>query len=86
MANRNKEVPVKSYVFNASVQQEADGRWSAWIEALPGCAAWGYTKQEALEGLNDAAELYIQDMIEEGEELPSEGVQVAESPVVAVNL
>jgi predicted RNase H-like HicB family nuclease len=48
---------VKSYIFHASVQQEDDGRWSAWIEALPGCAAWGYTKGEALEALKDAADL-----------------------------
>ena len=56
-----KEVAVKSYIFDAGIQQEADGRWSAWMEALPGCAAWGYTKQEALEALEDAAELYVQD-------------------------
>ena len=86
IALSNKEVPVKSYIFEANAQQEGDGRWSAWIEALPGCTAWGYSREEALEALKDAAELYIQDMIEEGEELPKEGVQVAKSPVVAVNL
>ena len=77
---------MKSYIFHANVQQEADGRWSAWIQALPGCTAWGYRKEEALEALKDAAELYIQDMFDEGEKLPKEGVQVVESPVVAVNL
>jgi predicted RNase H-like HicB family nuclease len=77
---------MKGYIFDAKVQQEADGRWSAWIEALPGCAAWGYSREEALEALKDATDLYIQDMIEEGEELPKEGVQVVESPVVVVNL
>jgi predicted RNase H-like HicB family nuclease len=82
----SKEVRVKGYIFDASTQQEEDGRWSAWIEALPGCASWGYSREEALEALKDAAELYIEDMIEEGEELPKEGVQVVESPVVAVNL
>lgn len=77
---------MKSYVFQASVQQEQDGRWSAWIGALPGCTAWGHSKQEALDALKDAAELYIQDMIEEGETLPKEGLQVLDSPVVAINL
>ena len=28
-------IPVKSYVFHAALEQEEDGRWSAWIEALP---------------------------------------------------
>ena len=77
---------MKSYIFEAKVQEEEDGRWSAWIGALPGCTAWGYSRQEALEALRDAAELYIQDMVEEGGAFPVEGVQVMESPVVAVNL
>lgn len=77
---------MKSYILHASVQQEEDGRWSAWIEALPGCTAWGYTKEEALAALKEAAELYVQDMIEAGQELPKEGVEVVETPVVAVNL
>ncbi len=85
-AIQNRGGLVKSYIFHAHVQREEDGRWSAWIEALPGCTAWGYTKEEALEALKDAAELYIQDMIEAGEGLPKEGVQVVEAPVVAVNL
>jgi predicted RNase H-like HicB family nuclease len=77
---------VKGYILEAKVQEEEDGRWSAWIGALPGCTAWGYSRQEALEALRDAAELYIQDMVEEGGAFPREGVQVVESPVVAVNL
>jgi antitoxin HicB len=77
---------MKSYVFQAGIEQDEDGRWSAWISALPGCTAWGYTKEEALQALKDAAEIYIEDMVEEGEELPTEGVQVVESPVVAVTL
>jgi len=77
---------VKTYILEANVQEEQDGRWSAWIGALPGCTAWGYSREEALEALKDAAELYLQDMVEEGEALPSKGVQVVESPVVAVNL
>jgi predicted RNase H-like HicB family nuclease len=83
---QDNEADVKSYIFRARVQQEEDGRWSAWVEALPGCTAWGYTKEQALEGLKEAAELFVQDMIEEGEKLPKEGVQVVETPVVAVNL
>ena len=76
---------MKSYIFHARVQREEDGRWSAWIEALPGCTAWGYTEEEAIEALKDAAQLYVEDMIESGEKLPKD-VEVAENPVVAVNL
>ena len=74
------------YVFKAELQQEEDSRWSSWIEALPGCAAWGYSREEALRALKDAAEMYIEDMIEAGEELPDEGVEVIETPVVTVTV
>ena len=76
---------MKTYVLKASVEQEEDGRWSSWIEVLPGCAAWGYSQEEALNALKDAAELYVEDVIEAGEELP-EGVEVIEAPVVTVTL
>jgi len=42
-------ITVKSYVFHAELEQEEDGRWSAWIEALLGCATWGHNREEALE-------------------------------------
>ncbi len=62
---------MKSYVFQVELAHEDDGRWSTWIDVLPGCAAWGYTKEEALQAIQDAAEAYIEDMIEAGETLPS---------------
>ena len=55
---------MKTYVFRVELEEEEDGRWSAWIEALPGCAAWGYSKEEALGALKDAAEAYLEDMLE----------------------
>jgi predicted RNase H-like HicB family nuclease len=39
---------VKTYIFEIALEHEEDGRWSAWIEALPGCTAWGYMKEEAV--------------------------------------
>ena len=77
---------MKTYIFRTAVEQEEDGRWSAWIDALPGCAVWGYTREEALQALKDAAEAYLADMLEAGEELPKEGVEVVEEPVVTVTV
>ena len=57
--------------YRAELEQDEDGRWSAWIDDLPGCAAWGYTREEALTALEDAARAYIEDMVEAGEATPA---------------
>lgn len=77
---------MKSYSFSAELQQESDGRWSAWISALPGCAAWGLSQAEALDALRDAAEAYVADMIDAGESLPAKRERVVSSPRVTVRL
>lgn len=78
---------MKSYVFSVELAEEEDGRWSAWIEALPGCATWGCSKEEALAALQDAAQAYIEVLLEKGQPLPSNaGVQVVEQPLVAVTV
>jgi predicted RNase H-like HicB family nuclease len=80
-------IPVKSYVFHAALEQEEDGRWSAWIEALPGCATWGYSREEALEALKDAAQAYLEVLREKGQDIPADhAVQTIDAPVVAVTL
>ena len=68
-------------IFEVELAHEDDGRWSTWTDALPGCAAWGYTKEEALQAMQDAAEAYVEDMLEAGEALPSQGVVIVEAPV-----
>ena len=42
-----------SYVFHAELVEEEDGRWSAGVPALPGCATWGHDRSEALRNLQD---------------------------------
>ena len=56
----------KNYIFSAEVEREADGRWSAWIEALPGCATWGYTRKDALDALQEATHAYLAVLQDEG--------------------
>jgi predicted RNase H-like HicB family nuclease len=77
---------VKTFVFKAELDQDEDGRWGAEIPALPGCATWGYTAEEALEALREAAEAYLEDMIDAGEDIPTEDVEVFDTPAVSVIL
>ena len=70
--------------YQAQAQRDADGRWSAWIDDLPGCSAWGYTKREALAALTDAATAYVEDMAEAGEiPQPPEDVIILEPAATA---
>ena len=59
------------YHFKGRFQPEEDGRWSAWIDELPGCATWGYTQEEATQALHEAALLIVEDMLANGEEVPT---------------
>ena len=75
-----------TYLFKAEVYEEDDGRWSSRIEALPGCAAWGYSKEEALEALQNGAELYVEDMLECGEGIPIDEVRDGHDLTVKVTI
>jgi antitoxin HicB len=78
---------VTSYVFRVELVEEDDGRWSAGVPVLPGCATWGYTREEALHNIHDAVEAYIRDLQNAGEDIPQNATtQVIEEPVVAVTV
>ena len=51
---------MKTYVFPAELEEDEDGRWSATIKVLPGCSAWGYTREEALNALREATQSYLE--------------------------
>ena len=69
--------------YQARTEPDADGRWSAWIEELPGCAAWGYSQGEALAALAEAAAAYLEDMVEAGEVAASEVELTIKKPIGA---
>ncbi len=79
---------MKTYVFSVELNEEADGRWSVLVPGFPGLTSWGYTKEEALRNIQDAAEAYLEDLFEAGESLPPAAgkVEVLEKPAVAVTL
>ncbi len=78
---------MKTYIFRIEIEQEEDGRWSAEVPTLPGCATWGYTKEEALRSIHEAAQLYIESLLAHGEPIPAGGpAEVMEEPAVAVTV
>ena len=81
----DKKVAQKSLLFQAQLAHKSEGQWFAWIASLPGCAAWGATKDEALTMLTQTARAYVQMLRDKGMQMP-DSVETVNTPVVAVTL
>jgi predicted RNase H-like HicB family nuclease len=51
---------------------DEDGIWIAECPSLPGCGSDGRTREEALENIKEAIELWMQDAIAHGESVPED--------------
>ena len=80
-----KNVAQKSLLFQAQLTHKSEGQWFAWIASLPGCAAWGATKDEALTMLTQTARAYVHMLRDKGMQMP-DSVETVNMPVVAVTL
>jgi predicted RNase H-like HicB family nuclease len=49
-----------------------DGGFSVTIPALPGCVTWGYNLDHAVEMAREAAELWLEELLDHGEPIPEE--------------
>ena len=58
---------MKTYSFNATLEEDTDGRWSAWLSSYPACTAWGHTKSEALDALAEMTVVFLEVMSDDGE-------------------
>jgi predicted RNase H-like HicB family nuclease len=61
---------MKSYVFRMVIDPDED-RDDADPPALPGCYSWGYTYEEALRNMKEAAELWGETLAEDGQPIPA---------------
>ena len=84
---------MKSYIFSIVIEDDEfeDGikAHHAYCPALQGCHTWSHTYAEALTNIQEAVSLYIEDIIEAGDEIPSDpsmGVVELPSPSVIVNI
>lgn len=58
--------------YTVILQRESDGGYVAVVPSLPGCVSQGDTREEALKNIEEAAELYIEDVQAAGDPLPVE--------------
>lgn len=55
-----------------------DGYYVVEVPSLPGCISQGKTREEALLNIQEAIELYIESLIEDGESIPSDCYEVVQ--------
>jgi predicted RNase H-like HicB family nuclease len=58
--------------YTVILERESDGGYVATVPALPGCVSQGDTREEALQNIRDAADLYVEDCIAAGDPVPTE--------------
>jgi predicted RNase H-like HicB family nuclease len=58
--------------YTVILQRESDGGYVAVVPALPGCVSQGNTRAEVLKNIEEAIELYLEDVREAGEPIPVE--------------
>jgi predicted RNase H-like HicB family nuclease len=84
--NEREEPNMKSYVFRVVLEADEDG-WRAYIPELEakGAATWGQDKEEALRNIREVAQMVIESLLEDGEQLPPRITEI-DQPVVAVTV
>lgn len=58
--------------YTVILERESDGGYVVSVPALPGCVSQGDTRQEALDNIREAIDLYVEDCIEAGDPVPEE--------------
>jgi predicted RNase H-like HicB family nuclease len=58
--------------YTVILQKESDGGYVATVPVLPGCVSQGNTRNEALKNIEEAIEVYLEDMRAAGEAVPIE--------------
>ncbi|HET7274146.1 MAG TPA: type II toxin-antitoxin system HicB family antitoxin [Longimicrobiaceae bacterium] len=56
--------------YRVWIEQDENGIFVAKVPSLPGCISQGRTRQEALESIREAMELYLESLQEHNDPLP----------------
>ncbi len=58
--------------YKILLRNEPEGGYTVMVPSLPGCVTFGDTIEESIKCAKDAIQLYIESLIEHGEEIPTE--------------
>lgn len=59
------------------IEAEEEGGYHVHCPSLPGCHSQGETIDEALVNIREAIDLYIEDMLQNGEDVPEDALDRA---------
>ncbi len=69
----------KRATYTVIIQPESDpefkGYYNAIVPALPGCFTYGTTRDEAIQNVREAIEVYLEDLQAAGEPVPEEHIE-----------
>lgn len=68
--------------YTVILQKEEDGGYVATVPVLPGCVSQGDTRGEALKNIEEAIEIYLEDVRAAGESAPVEDARVEVAPTI----
>ena len=58
--------------YRILLHKEPEGGYTVIVPTLPGCVTFGETVDEAIAMAREAVAVYIEDLVEKGEEIPTE--------------
>ena len=70
--------------YRILLRKEPEGGYTVTMPTLPGCVTFGETDDEAIAMAREAIEVYIEDLQDKGEEIPTEEGLLGCTPSVVV--
>lgn len=61
------------HIFEVIIEPDED-RYHSYVLGLKGCRSWGHTEEEAEVNIQEALELYLEALIEDGDPIPGIGI------------
>ncbi len=68
----------KSMIFKIVLEPSEDGGFTVFVPSLPGCISEGENREEALENIKEAIELYLEPIEDDMIQFESSGGELAE--------
>jgi len=63
---------MKPFTYRIIIEPDENYTFHGYVPTLPGCHTWGRTLNEVKIKLREAIEVYVADMIADGEAIPEE--------------